>query len=272
MIKLGLIGCGAIGSAVVNAILEEEVPNVRLVGILSLSSNEVIDRAQRLLGTHFAHTIEELIELAPDMVVEAAGQPALKAYARSLLAAGIDVLPMSVGALADPDFLADLVQEANRKGGGLLIPSGAIGALDVLRSGCAAGEVDELILTSTKRPAALRGAPYLIEHGISLEGIQGPVTVFDGPAAQACNAFPESINIGAAVSLAGLGFERTRIRIVADPNVPRTTHSLRARGAFGELQLTLRSSPHPDNPRTSYLACLGAIAAIKNSRGPLRFV
>ncbi len=272
MFKIALIGCGAIGSTVVEAILNEELTNVRLVGILDLLSNDVIERAQQVLGTHFVRSVEELIELGPDLVFEAAGHGAVFAYGRSVLAAGIDFLPMSVGALARSDFLTELTELANQQGATILISSGAIGALDMLRASRARGELEEVVLTSTKRPKALMGQPYLVEHGIHLDGLEEPLTVFDGPAAEACVAFPKSTNIAASVSLAGIGFDRTRVRVVADPKTPRTIHTLQARGAFGELQLTLQNYPHPENPSTSYLACLGPVAAFTNMQGAIRFV
>ena len=126
------------------------------------------------------------------------------------------------------------------------------------------------MLTSTKRPGALMGQPYLVEHSIDLDGLDEPLTVFEGPATEACVAFPKSTNIAAAVSLAGIGFDHTRV--VADPETPRTIHTLRARGAFGELQLTLQNCPHPENPRTTYLACLSPVAALKNLQTAIRFV
>jgi len=210
--------------------------------------------------------------LAPDLVIEAAGNESVLAHGPLVVASGIHFLPMSVEALADPRLLTELTELANQYHTGILIPSGAIGGLDVLRASRARGELNEVLLTSTKPAAALIGQPFLIEQGISLEGLERAVSVFDGPASAACIAFPKSTNIAAAVSLAGLGFDRTRVRVVADPHILCTTHSLQAKGAFGELQLTLRSFPHPKNPKTTSLACLGAVAAVKNVGAAIRFI
>jgi aspartate dehydrogenase len=271
MLKLGLIGCGAIGGAVASALLDEEVPGVRLAGILDIAVNEIIVRAQHDNIPLVQH-IEELLDLGPDLVLEAAGHQALIAHGRSVVSAGIDLLPMSVGALADPALRDDLAALANRTGATIYISSGAIGCLDVLRAGHAQGGLEEVVLTSAKRPAALAGQPYLVEHGINVDALDAPLTVFDGSATEACLTFPKSTNIAASVSLAGLGFDETRVRVVADPEIPRTTHTLQIKGGFGEAQLTLRNLPHPDNPSTTYLACLGAIAALNNVQAMLRFV
>lgn len=232
----------------------------------------MINRAQGTLNTRFAATIEEVVALEPDLVFEAAGHAAVRAYARSVLAAGIDLALMSVGALADPDLRRDLVSLATLHGAALLIPSGAIGGLDVLRASRAQGQLCEVRLTSTKRPAALVGQPYIAEPGIRLEDLHEPLIVFEGTAAEACLAFPKSTNIAAAVSLSGLGFNRTHVRVVADPHTRRTVHMLEARGGFGEMRLKVRNFAHPRNPRTSFLACLGSVAAVENVQGPLRFI
>lgn len=272
MFKIGLIGCGAIGSALVEAVLNEDVPGSQLVAILDISSNVTIRRAQQVLGTRFADTIEQLISSRPDLVVEAAGHQAVAAYGRFVISAGIDLLVMSVGALADPHLRKELTELAVQRGTTILIPSGAIGGLDLLRAGHSQGQLEEVVLTSIKHPSALAGQPYLVKHGLDLSGIDEPLVVFEGLAADACLAFPKSTNIAAAVSLAGLGFDRTRVCVVADPGTARTVHTLEAKGSFGEMRLTLHNFPHPENPRTSFLACLGAVAAIRNVQGPLRFV
>ena len=271
MLKLGIMGCGAIGGAVAAAILNEELPGVRLGGILDIAANDVTARAQRA-GVPVVQQTEDLLALEPNLILEAAGHQALIAHGRAVVAAGIDLLPMSVGALADSDLRTELFALADQSDTTIYISSGALGCLDVLRASQTLGGLVEVVLTSTKRPAALSGQPYLVKHGIDVDGIEAPLTVFDGSATEACLTFPKSTNIAASASLAGLGFEQTRVRVVADPNIPRTIHTLLIKGDFGEAQLTLRNLPHPDNPSTTYLACLGAIAALNNVRASLRFV
>lgn len=271
MLKLGIIGCGAIGGAVASAVLNEELPGVRLAGILDIAANEITDRAQQA-GVPVVQRVEELLALEPSLVLEAAGHQALIAHGRAVVAAGTELLPMSVGALADSVFRTELFGLAEQTGATIYISSGALGCLDVLRASHALGSLEEVVMTSTKRPAALTGQPYLVEHGIDVDDLDAPLTVFDGSATEACLTFPKSTNIAASASLAGLGFERTRVRVVADPNIPRTTHTLLIKGDFGEARLTLRNLPHPDNPSTTYLACLGAIAALNNVQASLRFV
>lgn len=224
------------------------------------------------MNTHCVATIEEMVALAPDLIFEAAGHLAVRAYGRSVLAAGIDLALMSVGALADPDLRRKLISVAAQQGAALLIPSGAIGGLDVLRASRAQGQLVKVMLTSSKHPAALVDQPYILEHDIRLVGLHEPLVAFDGSAAEACTAFPKSTNVAAAVSLAGLGFNRTQVRVVADPYTRRTVHTLEARGGFGEMRLIVRNFAHPENPRTSLLACMGSVASVENVQGPLRFI
>ena len=271
MLKLGLIGCGAIGGAVAEAVLNEELPGVRLVGILEIAVNQITERASQA-GIPTVQQVNDLLDLEPSLVMEAAGHQALVAHGRAVVSAGVDLLPMSVGALADSGLRTDLNELACQTGTTIYVSSGALGCLDVVRAGQALGGLEEVVLTSTKRPAALSGQPYLVEHGIKVDDLDTPMTVFDGTATAACLAFPKSTNIAASASLAGLGFDATRVRVVADPDIPRTIHTLTVKGSFGEAQLTLRNLPHPDNPSTTLLACLGAIAGLNNVQATLRFV
>jgi aspartate dehydrogenase len=148
--------------------------------------------------------------------------------------------------------------------GRLFIASGAVAGLDALAS-AAQGGLEEVTLTTRKPPAALEGAPYLVESGRSLVGLRGETTVFEGSAREAVRAFPTNINVAAAVSLAGVGFDRTRVRIVADPASTTNRHEVVARGAFGELQLAVSNRPFPSNPKTSHLAALSALASVKQA-------
>ena len=268
MKTLGLIGCGAIGSVVVDAVLNGELDQFDLAGILDLHSNEKIEQAK----VPFVDNIDDLIHLGPDIILEAAGHQALYDYGVKVVSAGIDFIPMSLGAFANADFAEDIQNKAGDNQARIFIPSGAIGCLDILRAIRIGGGMDSVVLSSAKTPAALAGQPYLVENGIEIDELDEPLTVFEGTASEACLAFPKSTNIAGAVSLAGLGFDKTKVRLVADPHAPRTVHTLKATGAFGELELKLQNLPHPDNPSTTLLAALSAVSALKNLQTLMRFV
>jgi aspartate dehydrogenase len=204
------------------------------------------------------------------LVVEAASQAVCREIAPQVLVlvAGKDLMPMSVGAFADESFLQQMRDLAREHGRCVYLPSGAIGGLDALSAG-AIDELDEVVLTTTKPPHALERAS--MEQDVDLTTITEPTCIYDGPAIEAVRLFPKNVNVAAALSLAGAGVERTRVRIVADPEATGNSHRVEARGRLGAFTIELHLHPSPDNPRTSYLAVLSAIRTLKNLSEPIRF-
>ena len=149
-----------------------------------------------------------------------------------------------------------------------MAPSGAIAGLDGIKSACA-GEVDRVTMVSRKPPRALEGAPYLIEHGISLAGLEHEVEIFAGTAREACRGFPANLNVSAAVSLAGLGPDLTRVRIMAVPGLERNCHDIEVEGEFGLLTVHIENIPS-ENPRTGRLTALSIIRAVRDASDPVR--
>lgn len=260
--KIALLGCGFIGRTIAAATVDGRLPGAQVVAVADLARTPAVEETCGLTGAAFVTDSRRLLDFAPDLVVEAAGQEAARQHAASLVSGGADLMLMSVGALVDSVFRAELETAAKEAGRKILIPSGAIGALDVLRSAMVAG-LDEVTLVTRKPPTSLAG---------SVEGAAGTeeTVLFDGPATEAVRLFPKNVNVAAAVSLAGVGFERTRVTVVSDPAVSRNTHTLTARGAFGEMRLVVENLPSPDNPKTSYLAALSAIAALTRLASPLQ--
>ena len=169
---------------------------------------------------------------------------------------------VSVGALADAEFFGRLIERAKQEGRRLYVPSGAIGGLDIIKAAVSGG-LDECRLTTTKPPRALNGALYLREQGIDLETIREATVIFEGTAAQAVRCFPQNLNVAATISLAGLGLDRTTVRIIADPAATRNVHEVFVRGNFGEATIRLVNQPSLDNPKSSYLASLSVIATLQ---------
>jgi aspartate dehydrogenase len=187
-------------------------------------------------------------------VLEAASQRVLKDIAYPVLAHGRDLVALSAGALEDEDFYHGLKLLAQRHARRVYLPTGAIGGLDALAAAAIAG-LDSVVLTTTKPPQAL--------PGLQADSLAGPTCIYEGPAREAVKRFPQNVNVAAAVSLAGIGFDRTTVRVVADPAAQRNRHQLEARGRFGELSIELRLLPSPENPKTSYLAALSAIGLVR---------
>ncbi|WP_298434689.1 aspartate dehydrogenase [uncultured Jannaschia sp.] len=195
------------------------------------------------------------------LLVDCAGHGGLVAHGAEALAAGIDVLTLSLGALADA-ALADRLQAAASAGTARLrLASGAIGGLDVLRAARAAGALERVTYTGRKPPEGWRGSPA--EDRIDLaRPLSAPVTHFEGSAREAALGYPKNANVAAAVALSGLGFDATTVALIADPEVTANTHDITASGAFGDMRITIAGQSLPGAPRSSALAALSLVAAI----------
>ena len=203
-------------------------------------------------------------------MVEAASHDAVRQYAPPLLAAGIPVIVLSGGALADDALRGRLERLADARRTLLYVPSGGIGGLDALKAACAAG-VDEVEIAVTKPPAAWKGIGYVERLGVDLGRLAGATTLFDGAAREGVPLFPANVNIAAVLALAGIGFDRTRLKVVADPALKFNTHSITVRGKTGTISVKFESVPSPDNPKTALLACYSALAAIKAFGASVRY-
>ena len=264
--KLAILGAGGIGAEVAAEVAAGHLPGVRVVGVAGRGADS--ERAAAVAARVGSAAVDpsRIPELEPDWVLEAAGVPAARSHLLPLLDAGIDVILMSIGALLDDAFLA-AVEERRRRGGRVELPSGGIAGLDGVRALAATGGLREASITSTKAPRGLAGAPYLVDNAIELPADRS-VTVFEGTAREAIRGFPANVNVAAALSLAGVGPDRTTVRIVSDPSATRTRHQIVALGEAAEIRVEVLSNPHPDNPRTSFLAALSAIDAVRRMAGP----
>lgn len=203
--------------------------------------------------------VQDLIAARPDLVVECATHQAVDETVPELLAAGIDVAIVSVGALARPG-LAEKIEAAARAGRSrAIVVSGAIGGLDVLGAAKHAG-LDRVTYVGRKPPAAWKGTPA--EQILDLDRLTEATIFYEGSATEAARDYPKNTNVTAAVALAGVGFAQTRVRLIADPDAPGNIHELEASGAFGSFRITLTNKPLPENPKTSWLAALSVEQAV----------
>lgn len=248
------MGCGALGSAIAKGVAA--MPDAKLA-VYDVDHAKARALAQ-LTGAKRPDLIDFAVQEA-DLVVEAASQEALMQLAPRVLGRGLPLVALSVGALADPALLEEVTRLARERGGRLLVPSGALAGLDAVR-GAAEGGLDEVMLITAKPPAG---------YGIS-EPLAGPKVLYEGPAHDAVRLYPKNVNVAAALSLAGVGFDRTKVRIVADPSLAANTHTVVARGAFGELTCRVENRPSPENPASSYLASLAALALIRRMMSPVQ--
>jgi aspartate dehydrogenase len=198
--------------------------------------------------------------------VECAGQEALRAHGAAILAAGIDLMPIATGAFADHDFRGRMIETARASGARILIPAGATAGLDGLGA-LAAGGLERVIYISTKPPHAWRGTPA--EQAVDLDRVTAATVFYEGPADQAALAYPRNANLAATVALAGAGFERTTVRLVADPQATGNASAIEAEGTFGTLSVKLSGPAMADNPRTSAVTALSIVRALRNEAGTL---
>lgn len=260
--RVGIVGLGTIGRAVAQA-LAAGLPGCRLAGVTSRDPVRARAFLATLPGAPPDLPLERLVEVS-DLVVEAAGQAALAELAPVVLDAGRDLVVLSVGGLLDhPEW----VTRAEARGCRIHAPSAAIAGLDGLKGAAVAGHLAAVTVETRKPPRGLGGAPGVV--GIDLDALRGETLVFEGTAREACRAFPANVNVVAAVSLAGLGPDRTRVRVYAVPGLDRNRHTVTAEGAFGRLRVEVENVPS-ENPRTGRLAYLSTIACLRDLAAPLR--
>ena len=263
--KIALIGYGTIGRALASAIRDGRAGNARLITVLGRDAARLAATGAARDGCKATTDPEEFFNADADLIVEAAGQSALVQYAERGILSGRDLLAASVGALVDEHLVASITRAARSTGRKLLVPSGALGGLDVV-SAAAVGVLDEVSIEVRKPPAAWRGTPA---EGAAALAVDHPICFYEGAAGEAVKLFPQNVNVVAALSLSGIGFERTTVEMFADPTVQHNTFELFARGEFGEIRLELKNRPYPENPKTGYLVVMSLIKSIRRLQEPI---
>ncbi|NQW17407.1 MAG: aspartate dehydrogenase [Chloroflexi bacterium] len=268
IVNVGILGCGAMGRELALAADSDRIPGARVTALFDIDENAIAALSADLSSSPDGYSDIDAFVAHPgvSLVVECASQAAAKAHAATVLKTGIALILMSSSAMTDPDVYAELMEAANSSGGKVIVPSGAIGGIDAIRA--VEHLLESVTLTTTKLPRALTGAPGFAEW----EGkeITEPTVIFDGPASDAVRLFPANVNVAATLSLAGIGPTETRVTVVADPDAPGNVHQIDASGSFGKFKFEFVNSPHPNNPKTSYLAALAAIESLRTycDRGP----
>jgi aspartate dehydrogenase len=260
---VGLIGCGAIGRRLAEAIVAGEAGQCQLEAILVRRPERISPELAARLDCHVTADAADFLATRMDLVVEVAGHDALKAYAEDVLRQNKDLLLISVGALADPAFEERLRRDAHDYGRRVYLATGAIAGLDAISS-AAVGGLDAVTHSVRKPPLGL--LPPDEAEKVQAEG--QPVVLYEGTAREAAIRFPENVNVAAAIALAGLGLDKSRVRVVADPTVSRNTHEIEARGNFGELRIVLQNIP-TENPKTGRLTAMSMVKALRNLTAPV---
>ncbi len=255
-LRVGILGTGAIGQLLARAIDRGEI-RAELVAFADQDAARAEQFAASLIHPAPVVSLDELVHRS-DLILEAASQAALPAIVPRALAAGKDLLIMSVGGLLGREAWFELAHE---KGCRIHVPSGAIAGLDGLKA-AARGRLRSATLTSRKPVAALRGAKYVVEKGIDLDALKEDTIIFSGSPEDACRAFPATSNVAATLRLTVGTSAEMLVQVVAVPGGTANVHEIEAVGDFGRMRVVLENVPSEDNPRTSRLAALSAVATL----------
>jgi aspartate dehydrogenase len=255
-LKVGLAGLGAVGLEVARRI-EAGIPGLALVAIAVRDTQKARRNLPRA-GTEIAIVAPEALAHSCNVVVECLPPELFRTVALPVIDAAKIFMPLSVGQLLEN---WDLVERAKQAGARILVPTGALIGLDAVRA-AAEGTIHSVTMITRKPPNGLDGAPYLVERGISVKNLDAPLKVFDGAAREGARGFPANVNVAAALSLAGIGPDRTRLEIWADPALERNTHRIEVDADTARFSMSIENIPS-ENPRTGRIVALSTIAALR---------
>lgn len=264
MRKLALIGFGGLGRIVADHLKSDA--NVRFVAVAARVHQAEAVRA--LLGdVPLVDSAYALLACKPDLVVECASHGAFKQYAEPVLGAGIQMIAVSSGVLADAAYRERVLRTAGAAGVSLEIPAGAIGAIDVVAAARAAG-LERVAYVTRKNPKAWRNTPAA--DMVDLDSVSAPRLFFDETAERAALIFTDKANVCATLAIAGIGFERTRAQFWVDPSVTKSVHHIEAEGVCGTLRIELANHVAPTDGKASLLTAMSIVRAVRNRSAALR--
>jgi aspartate dehydrogenase len=266
--NISIIGCGAIGSEVALSVDRMMIGNVIISSFLDikLENAEILksklSNNNPIVFNNFSDYIKSNTLKDVDLVVEAASQSALTSYLNPIILLKKDILVMSVGAFANPDFFSEVIKNVEKNDINLYVPSGAIAGIDAIKS--VRNSISYVTLTTTKNPDSLKDSPFFKKTNLTLDSIKKRTLIFEGSAIEAVQNFPANVNVAALLGLASIGVEKTKVNVIADPSLRINKHEIKVIGKFGELIVRVKNVPSATNPKTSYLAILSVIELIRS--------
>jgi aspartate dehydrogenase len=263
-LKVAVVGCGAIGVELISLLRAEADVCVEAVVVRPQRLQQC---SEVLRGLQLGEKVSIQLDVPVDLLIETGGHTAIAQHVVPALRAGIPCVIASVGALANPDLFKQVNDAAAHGAAQVEIIPGAIGGIDALSAARLCG-LDSVVYSGSKPPSAWRGTPA--ENQFDLERLSEPTVVFEGTARDAARLYPKNANVTATVALAGLGFDATRVRLIADPHIQQNVHQLQVRGRSGEFEIRLSNCALPANPKTSALTLYSALRSIRNRVGQLR--
>ncbi|HSS65988.1 MAG TPA: aspartate dehydrogenase [Gammaproteobacteria bacterium] len=257
VLRVGIGSLGTVGYAVA-ARLDQGIRGLRLAAVSARDLKRAEKRTSRFSGPVKALPLEKLAEIC-DVVVECAPAGVFRQLAEPAVRAGRIFVPISVGALIEHWSLVEL---AETSGARIIVPSGALLGLDAVRA-AGEGRIDSVRMVTRKPPRGLAGAPYLETHDIDVSNLNAPLKVFEGTAREGAAGFPANVNVAAALGLAGIGPDDTRLEIWADPSVSRNTHHITVEADSARFELCIENVPTEENPRTGRLVAHSVVATLR---------
>jgi aspartate dehydrogenase len=261
--RVAIAGLGPIGKRLARA-LDEGIDGLTLAAVSAANIEKHRGWLDKLKTQPAALPIEALAEAA-DIVVECAPSRLVRAIVAPVVSRGKTAVVLSVGALLENE---DLIALAREKGGQIVVPTGALIGLDAMTA-AAVGTIHSVQMVTRKPLKGLEGAPYLVEHKIEINDVTTPLKIFDGTAREAAKGFPANLNVAVALSLAGIGADRTRVEIWADPTVTRNIHRIEVDSDSARFSMTIENIPS-ENPKTGLITALSVIACLRKLNAPLR--
>lgn len=271
--RLAIIGAGAITGEML-AVLGRSLPH-RLESLTVLArpgkgaavEQALAPSAARVAGDfRVVECVTALIAAHPDLAIEAAGHGAVADHVPALLEAGIETVIASTGALSDPELAGRLEAAARAGGTRLELSSGAVGGMDILAA-LSRSDIRSVTYTSRKPPNAWKGTKA--EDAIDLDGLMREAVFFEGTARRAAADYPKNANVAATIALAGAGFERTTVRMIADPAVSANVHVFDVVSDAAEVSVRIVGKPSPANPKTSLPTVYSLVRAVMNRVSPI---
>lgn len=263
-LRVGIAGLGTIGLSVAKALNDGQIASLSLTAVSASTAARAAAHVSAMTPLPHATTPDGLPALT-DIIVECAPAAAFRTIAEPAIDAGKILIVLSAGALLTH---FDLVARAKEQGSQIIVPTGALVGLDAVRA-MAEGEIFQARIETRKPPAGLIGAPHLVANKINLANLSAPLCVFSGSAREAALAFPANINVGAALSLAGPGPDRTEVEIWADPTISRNTHNVTILSDSAEATMAITGMPSASNPKTSASVANSVLACLRRFSDPL---
>lgn len=266
-LKIGIVGCGAIGSSLAKVITKDLTDQATLVALYDIDIKKGRNLSKDVSRSNISvNNLSSLIDKS-QFVIEAASSKSSWEIAKNVLIKGRDTMIMSVGGIAG-NFkeLSRLAKKNNCK---VYIPSGAISGIDALKA-AKQGRLNKVTLTTRKNPLSFKGVKYIEDNGIKINQIKKDRVIFYGSAKKAVGYFPQNINVAGILSMAGMGLDKTLVKIIASPKVHKNIHEIEIESQAGRIFTRTENILHPENPKTSYLAYLSAVAILKQILEPVK--